>query len=140
MCGWNGSGQLGIGHFTNINVPVPVSGLQQQIIKVACGWNHTMSLTSMSSAVILYVKARVHFGLLVKVMYLYAYFVSAVCTCSVFIDLGELYTWGSNSFGQLGLPQVHRHTSTPERLSQEVNMSACVASLHNCVLTYIYTC
>ena len=47
MCGWNGNGQLGIGNFTNVNVPIPVSGLHQhEITEVACGWNHTMALTS----------------------------------------------------------------------------------------------
>ena len=49
VCGWNGNGQLGIGHFSNIDVPVPLPGLQQQVIKVACGWNHTMVVTSMFS-------------------------------------------------------------------------------------------
>lgn len=48
ICGCNGNGQLGIGHFDNIDVPIPVSGLvQQQIVKVVCGWNHTMALSSM---------------------------------------------------------------------------------------------
>lgn len=46
VCGWNGNGQLGIGKFNNISIPIPVTGLQQEAIKVACGWNHTMVLTS----------------------------------------------------------------------------------------------
>ena len=116
VCGWNGNGQLGIGHFININVPVPVLGLQQQIIKIACGWNHTMSLTSMSNVVNMYIE---------------------VPAISCYADLGEIYTWGSNSFGQLGLPRVHRHTSTPERLSHEVNMSACIAAwIHTYLLGF----
>ena len=46
VCGWNGNGQLGVGHVNNVDVPIPISGLQQQIVKVACGWNHTMAITS----------------------------------------------------------------------------------------------
>jgi len=45
VCGWNGNGQLGIGHFCNISVPVPIPGLQA-ITKVSCGWSHTMAMTS----------------------------------------------------------------------------------------------
>lgn len=107
MSGWNGNGQLGVGHFTNINVPIPVSGLQQRIVKVACGWNHTMVLTSMFYFVCIFCIFCIH-ACIANVMHL------------LFLDLGELYTWGSNSFGQLGLPHVQRQTNTPDRLSQEV--------------------
>jgi len=47
VCGWNGSGQLGIGNFNNVSVPSPISGLSQAIAKVSCGWNHTIAITSM---------------------------------------------------------------------------------------------
>ena len=47
MCGWNGNGQLGIGHLNNISIPVPIPGLHQAITKVSCGWNHTIAITSM---------------------------------------------------------------------------------------------
>ena len=47
VCGWNGSGQLGIGNFNNISVPSPISRLSQAIAKVSCGWNHTIAITSM---------------------------------------------------------------------------------------------
>jgi len=44
-----------------------------------------------------------------------------LCTGNV-LDFGELYTWGSNSFGQLGQPHVQHKANTPERVPQEVNI------------------
>ena len=38
----------------------------------------------------------------------------------LYLDLGELYAWGSNSFGQLGLPQVQQKVGIPKKISQEV--------------------
>lgn len=74
--------------------------------------------------VLLYIDSACH--LYLHTMYAYSVY--------ILLDLGELYTWGSNSFGQLGSPQVQRQTSTPERLPQEVKMCTC-----HFVLQYAYT-
>ena len=42
------------------------------------------------------------------------------CESILYLDLGELYAWGSNSFGQLGMPQVQRQVGIPKKISPEV--------------------
>ena len=36
---------------------------------------------------------------------------------------GTVYVWGSNAFGQLGVPEVQKQSTSPIQLSDEVCMS-----------------
>ena len=48
---------------------------------------------------------------------------------------GELYVWGSNSFGQLGLPDKRDRNPVPTLLSKEVHQTNTL-HLHCLVLIY----
>ena len=37
-------------------------------------------------------------------------------------DRGTVFAWGSNTFGQLGIPAVQRQSDRPVQLSQQVHM------------------
>ena len=39
---------------------------------------------------------------------------------------GTVYVWGSNAFGQLGVPEVQKQSESPIQLSTEV----CLCSIH----------
>lgn len=81
MCGWNKNGQLGLSsQEVDITRFSLIRNLPDKIIKLSCGWNHTMALS----------------------------------------ESAGVFVWGSNSFGQLGVPQVQKQSSYPLQLSAKV--------------------
>ena len=47
VCGWNKNGQLGLGNHTPTEVVIlkPLPGFGPKVVKVSCGWNHTLCIT-----------------------------------------------------------------------------------------------
>ena len=82
VCGWNKNGQLGIAS-TDVDATMfrPLPNLPSKMIKVSCGWSHTLALS----------------------------------------ERGEVFVWGSNTYGQLGEPRVLKQSSSPVQLSSEVS-------------------
>lgn len=78
--GFNGNGQLGLGNNVNQLNPCRVLNLQGiVIIKVVCGYAHTMALS----------------------------------------DVGALYVWGANTYGQLGTGN-RSNVSAPVHVASEI--------------------
>ena len=99
--GWNKNGQLGVPPCEDVTIPHPLTSKLPhsptvRVMKVSCGWNHTLAIG----------------------------------------DGGSLIAWGSNAFGQLGVPDVVKQTERPIVLQQQVGKDshAWVPRVHNDVI------
>ena len=117
--GNNTHGQLGIGNYISIDIPIRINNLKQlKITQIACGVGHTIALTDNN---LLYAWGRFYKSENKKDKYMstsgdYSYptlieslsnesiiKISAGNNHSMAItELGELYTWGEGIYGQLG--------------------------------------
>lgn len=102
-CGWNKNGQLGHSQESeNVTLVRRVLGLPK-VTKISCGWNHTLVISGgWGLRNNYYVSMQYH---------------DALCSQGT----GELFGWGSNSFGQLGLPDRGASNPVPLQLSREVS-------------------
>ena len=94
--GWNGYGQLGIGGTTNRHAPVKVRVNGQKIVAVAAGGSHTAAIT----------------------------------------DSGELWTWGSNGHGRLGIGgTTNRHAPVKVRVNGQKIVAVAAGGSHTAAIT-----
>lgn len=95
--GNNEKGQLGNGTRDNQFTPVLVNKISEKVIKVACGQYHSCALTGKYAYSHFFfshfwnIRIFLSFGLFVCLLFFF------------FAENGRLWTWGSNSYGQLGL-------------------------------------
>uniref|UniRef100_K3W722 B30.2/SPRY domain-containing protein n=1 Tax=Globisporangium ultimum (strain ATCC 200006 / CBS 805.95 / DAOM BR144) TaxID=431595 RepID=K3W722_GLOUD len=144
-CGLNKSGQCGQGHFDErVMLPRPVQALRSQKIKFIAASNGCEHMIALTETGLAYswgyndrgqlghenLTTKIHIPKLIESMKdkklgfaAVSYHHSAMVT-----DTGELYTFGMNDCGQLGLDHT-QHQSTPQLVksleSQEVTMVSC---------------
>ena len=117
--GNNVNGQLGIGNYISIDIPVRINNLKQlKITQIACGVGHTIALTDNN---LIYAWGRFYKpeNKKEKIMstsgdYSYPTLIESLTNESIIkiaagnnhsmaiTELGELYTWGEGIYGQLG--------------------------------------
>ena len=117
--GNNVNGQLGIGNYISIDIPVRINSLKQlKITQIACGVGHTIALTDNN---LIYAWGRFYKpeNKKDKIMstsgdYAYPTLIESLSNESIIkiaagnnhsmaiTELGELYTWGEGIYGQLG--------------------------------------
>ena len=117
--GNNVNGQLGIGNYISIDIPIRINNLKQlKITQIACGVGHTIALTDNN---LLYAWGRFYKPENKKEMimstsgdYSYPTLIESLSNESIIkisagnnhsmaiTELGELYTWGEGIYGQLG--------------------------------------
>ena len=144
------------------------------VTQAVCGWNHTLALSSKSvnkrvhrvfSLCILVIYSTVtvllHYcGGTVEVLWRYCRstveVLSKYCggtfeviinvrVSHFFIESGEVYVWGSNSFGQLGMPEGLSVVDTPQLLEKKVRdlcwlcsfVLTTKPSLQSCLLPFL---
>lgn len=122
--GWGRYGNLGLGDRNDRLVPEKVSAVNgEKMIQVACGWRHTISVSSSGG---LYTYGWSKYGQLGhgdfedhlvphKLDALREYFISEISggwrhTMALTSD-GKLYGWGWNKFGQVGVGDNVDHCS-----------------------------
>ncbi|CAE7748397.1 UVR8 [Symbiodinium microadriaticum] len=94
--GYNDDGELGIGDTTDRHAPVKVSVNGQKIVAVAAGDDHTAAIT----------------------------------------DSGELWTWGYNSNGQLGIGgTTNRHAPVKVSVNGQKIVAVAAGSFHSAAIT-----
>ncbi|XP_040855905.1 X-linked retinitis pigmentosa GTPase regulator isoform X1 [Ochotona curzoniae] len=120
MFGSNNWGQLGLGSKTTVNKPTCVKALKPEKVKyVACGRNHTLVSTEEGNV---YAAGGNNDGQLGlgdteerNIFHLISYFTSqhkikqlsaGSNTSAALTENGELYMWGDNSEGQIGLKNI----------------------------------
>jgi RCC1 and BTB domain-containing protein len=88
--GWNGDGQLGTNNTQNEMIPVELNALNQHhITNIACGYDHSLALTGQFQV----------FSCLKWNDFIVC---SLVLSCLI-TEKGELFAWGDNEYGQLGI-------------------------------------
>ena len=117
--GNNVNGQLGIGNYISIDIPIRINNLKQlRITQIACGVGHTIALTDNN---LIYAWGRFYKpeNKKDKIMstsgdYSYPTLIESLTNESIIkisagnnhsmaiTELGELYTWGEGIYGQLG--------------------------------------
>ena len=117
--GNNVNGQLGIGNYISIDIPIRVNNLRQlKITQIACGVGHTIALTNNN---LIYAWGRFYKpeNKKDKIMstsgdYAYPTLMESLSNESIIkisagnnhsmaiTELGDLYTWGEGIYGQLG--------------------------------------
>ena len=117
--GNNTNGQLGIGNYISIDIPIRINSLKQlKITQIACGVGHTIALTDNN---ILYAWGRFYKPKNKKDMikstsgdYSSPTLIESLSNESIIkiaagnnhsmaiTELGDLYTWGEGTYGQLG--------------------------------------
>ncbi|GAB6019480.1 hypothetical protein CHUAL_001058 [Chamberlinius hualienensis] len=119
VCGKNQSGQLGVGHQNSLHFlqKVEWSNLNsEKVVKISCGWDHTLSLTDKGRLFVWGSNARHQLGIedttfLNKPTKLDLPWVikdiAAGLTHSLAVtESGEVLSWGTGRRGQLGLNNV----------------------------------
>ena len=117
--GNNVNGQLGIGNYISIDIPIRVNNLQKlKITQIACGVGHTIALTD-NNLVYAWGRFFKPENKKDKIMstsgdYAYPTLMESLSNESIIkisagnnhsmaiTELGELYTWGEGIYGQLG--------------------------------------
>jgi len=130
--GWNSYAPLGLGHMDDVSVPTKVGGLPGPVVRVACGWRNSAAVCE--GGVLLTFgwskygqcghgdnetqlrPRRVDFFASKPVSEISGGWRHMVATTAS----GELYAWGWNSFGQLGIGS-HDDSNHP----MHVAMPAC---------------
>ena len=117
--GNNVNGQLGIGNYISIDIPIRVNNLRQlKITQIACGVGHTIALTNNN---LIYAWGRFYKPenkndriMSTSGDYAYPTLMESLSNESIIkisagnnhsmaiTELGELYTWGEGIYGQLG--------------------------------------
>ncbi|XP_047338143.1 ultraviolet-B receptor UVR8-like [Impatiens glandulifera] len=122
--GWGRYGNLGLGDRTDRLIPEKVANVnEEKMVIVACGWRHTISVSSSGA---LYTYGWSKYGQLGhgdfqdhlvphRLEALQGHFISAISggwrhTMALTSD-GELYGWGWNKFGQVGVGDNDDHCS-----------------------------
>ena len=117
--GNNTNGQLGIGNYISIDIPIRINNLKQlKITQIACGVGHTIALTDNN---LIYAWGRFYkpenkndIIMSTSGDYPYPTLIESLSNESIIkiaagnnhsmaiTELGELYTWGEGIYGQLG--------------------------------------
>jgi alpha-tubulin suppressor-like RCC1 family protein len=121
-CGFNNDGRLGLGDVQDRDIPQQVIGLAGKCVQaVACGSDFMVALLGLDSTINLISEWDV--------------------MCSL-AESGELFTWGNNRKGQLGLGDNRGNRKTPQQVmrldGKQIKEIACgglhaaaVLGLHN---------
>ncbi|KAG8454208.1 hypothetical protein GDO86_000737 [Hymenochirus boettgeri] len=127
-CGWNGEGQLG--HTLEGTGPVQVTALaKEHILHIACGQSHSLAVNHVgqlfswgagNDGQLGHASAE-HFSRIPRLIkQLNQQKIEQVSCgnqhCLALADDGQLYTWGQNKHGQLGLGNGFSSQSIPQRV------------------------
>ena len=133
--GRNNIGQLGLGHTIDTNLPQEIS--LQNIISIACGYDHTIAVTTNNK---IYAWGSNEHGQLGLGHYISRdnpqelllpniKIESISCGSDYTMALttsGKLYTWGKNTDGQLGL-----NDTLDRNFPQEIYLKESIRSIHS---------
>jgi alpha-tubulin suppressor-like RCC1 family protein len=125
--GANGYGQLGIGHNTNRNTPQKVTFFNSNVASVSCGANHTAVVTNTNNLFTfgwnnsgqLGIGNNTNRNTPQKVTFFNADVASVSCGAdhtAVVTNTNDLFTFGVNGYGQLGLGD-NTNRNTPEQVT-----------------------
>ncbi|CAE7789677.1 UVR8 [Symbiodinium sp. CCMP2456] len=145
--GGNSWGQLGVGDTTDRHAPVKVSVNGQKIVAVAAGFWHTAAITDSGE---LWTWGRNFYGQLgvgdtkdrhtpVKVSVNGQKIVAVAAGdwhTAAITDSGELWTWGSNNHGQLGVGDIKdRHAPVKVSVNGEKIVAMAAGYMHTAAST-----
>eukprot|EP00058_Branchiostoma_floridae_P022901 XP_002608391.1 hypothetical protein BRAFLDRAFT_95399 [Branchiostoma floridae] len=144
--GANSYGQLGVGHCDDRHSPQQLEGVNFRVKAVTGGGGHTAFISAEGRLFVCGWNQKGQLGLghredvsvLTQVTTLTEPVDTVACgwdfTLAVTED-GQLFSWGSNAFGQLGVPEVKGHTSvpTPVQTLQGVRIVGVAAGLRHAV-------
>jgi alpha-tubulin suppressor-like RCC1 family protein len=150
--GGNRKGQLGDGQMTSSTIPLTLSMLRHRpVISLACGESHSMALTIGGSIFVWGENAQGQLGLGDTTPRLRAELIRSLraakavkISCgrqhsAVISKSGLLFTFGSNSFGQLGIGEfdsrIVKSPTVVERLRDFRTVDVCCGSGHTLVLS-----
>ena len=139
-CGFNGSGQLGLGDNISTNVTKLITKLPHDVTRMSAGKDHSLFLGSNSKGQLeLEDFENINIPRLIPGI-VDIIDISAGTDCSLILtDKGQVYGLGNNMFGQLGIGDVYK-TDIPI-LIQELNsiISISLKLLHSMFLTNTYS-
>ncbi|CAE7831111.1 UVR8, partial [Symbiodinium necroappetens] len=129
--GRNSEGQLGIGDTTNRHTPAKVSVNGQKIVAVAAGFWHTSAITDSGAAMTMASLALVN----VNGQKIVAVAAGTAYTGAI-TDSGELWTWGKNHLGQLGVGDTKdRHTPDKVSVNGKKIVAMAAGAYHTAAIT-----
>ncbi|XP_078670628.1 secretion-regulating guanine nucleotide exchange factor-like [Branchiostoma floridae x Branchiostoma belcheri] len=144
--GANSYGQLGVGHCDDRHSPQQLQGVNFRVKVVTGGGGHTAFITAEGQLFVCGWNQKGQLGLghreNVSVLTQVAALTEPVETVACGWDFtlavtegGRFFSWGSNAFGQLGVPQVKGHSSTPIHVQnlQGVRIVGVAAGLRHAV-------
>ena len=130
MCGSGEEGRLGLGHLGFAPTPTEVKGLgNAKVTKIACGYGHTLVLTedrrvfawgegtwgncgiANSGEILEPLELHTLATLDIRAIHAGGHHSAAIT------ETGQLYTWGKNTNGQLGLGSVTSGEESPQKVS-----------------------
>lgn len=135
--GYNGKGQLGIGTTENHKIPFKCTNYPENIVDIKCGDNHTLVLTSNQDV---YSCGGNDFGQLGRYMSTFGKFSASLekintlseitrIECGIYHSLcidksKNLYVFGSNIYGQLGVGGRQTHPIKHPTLTNIIDISS----------------
>ncbi|KAI8494340.1 hypothetical protein Bbelb_281000 [Branchiostoma belcheri] len=131
LAGANSYGQLGVGHRDDRHSPQQLQGVNFRVKVVTGGGGHTAFISAEGQLFACGWNQKGQLGLGhredVSVLTHVAALTEPVHTVACGWDFtlavtegGQLFSWGSNAFGQLGVPEVKGHSSTPVPIQQNL--------------------
>ncbi|CAE7704806.1 UVR8, partial [Symbiodinium necroappetens] len=145
--GWNGYGQLGVGDTTDRHAPVKVSVNGQKIVAVATGGSHTAAITDSGELWTWGYNGHGRLGIgdtmnrhaPVKVSVNGQKIVAVaagIWHTAAITDSGELWTWGSNGDGRLGIGDTtNRHAPVKVSVNGQKIVAVAAGGFHTAALT-----
>ncbi|CAE7748417.1 UVR8 [Symbiodinium microadriaticum] len=145
--GWNGYGQLGVGDTTDRHAPVKVSVNGQKIVALAAGYYHTAAITDSGELVTWGSNGLSQLGIgdttdrhaPVKVSVNGQKFVAVAAGywhTAAITDSGELWTWGHNDYGQLGVGDtMNRHVPVKVSVNGQKIVAVAAGGHHTAAIT-----
>ncbi|XP_035672428.1 LOW QUALITY PROTEIN: secretion-regulating guanine nucleotide exchange factor-like [Branchiostoma floridae] len=144
--GANSYGQLGVGHRDDRHSPQQLEGVNFRVKAVTGGGGHTVFISAEGKLFVCGWNQKGQLGLghredvsvLTQVTALTAPMDTVSCGWDFTLAVTEgrqLFSWGSNAFGQLGVPEVKGHASTPTPVQtlQGVRIVSVAAGLRHAV-------
>ncbi|XP_066276079.1 secretion-regulating guanine nucleotide exchange factor-like [Branchiostoma lanceolatum] len=144
--GANSYGQLGVGHRDDRHSPQQLEGVNFRVKAVTGGGGHTVLISAEGRLFVCGWNQKGQLGLghredvsvLTQVTALTEPVDTVACGWDFTLAVtegGHLFSWGSNAFGQLGVPEVkgHSSTSTPVQSLQGVRIVGVAAGLRHAV-------
>ncbi|CAH1256903.1 SERGEF [Branchiostoma lanceolatum] len=150
--GANSYGQLGLGHRDDRHSPQQLEGVNFRVKAVTGGGGHTVFISAEGRLLVCGWNQKGQLGLghredvsvLTQVTALTEPVDTVACGWDFTLAVtegGQLFSWGSNAFGQLGVPEVkgHSSTSTPVQSLQGVKIVGVAAGLRHTVALDVST-